>query len=169
MASKKPNAPAVAFDSCVFISYMRKSEEPQRHSEVAQIVSAAKRGEFVIVSSAIAIAEVLKCDSELSGDELDAITGFFSNTYLEFRACDRMVAEMAQYIAKTHGVLPMDAIHVASARVEEVDVLYTWDNCKGRRRGILRLDGIEIDGFTLNIKTPANFAPAGTLFAPKAP
>jgi hypothetical protein len=72
---------------------------------------------------------------------------------------------MAHEFTRTHGLRNADAIHVATALIARVDVLYTWDDKKQRRAGLLGHNG-KIGKPPLRIEVPPD-PDKGTLFVPK--
>jgi PIN domain len=81
------------------------------------------------------------------------------------RQLDRPTAELAHEITRTYGLTNADAVHVATAVIAKVPVLYTYDSAKGKRRGLLRHDR-KIGDPPLRIEVPPD-PDAGTLYTKK--
>ena len=80
---------------------------------------------MTIVTSAISIVEVNKLSDApaLREDESKKILAFFENPYIAIRAVDRQTAELAHELTRTHGLVNLDAIHVATALIVKVPVI----------------------------------------------
>ena len=151
------------WDSCVFIDLLEQT--PGRFPVCEDWRSRAEKGDLVIVTSAISLAEVCKLPttSLLPADQSKKILEFFENPYIVLRQVDRAVGELAHELTRTHGLKPMDAIHVATALLMRVDVFHTYDSAKGRRKGLLAHNGL-IGTPPLKIEIPT-IPPAGPLFS----
>ncbi len=146
------------WDACVFIAALEKLNK-DRVDACLDLVRQAKSGELVIVTSAWAIIEVNKLDDlekatgVLREDQSKMILDFFENPYIKVRQLDRATAELAHELTRTHGLTNADAVHVATAILAKVDVFYTYDDAKKKRKGLLRHDG-KIGKPPLSIKRP---------------
>jgi predicted nucleic acid-binding protein len=60
---------------------------------------------------------------------------FFRRSYFRVRNVTRKIAEQAQQIYWNDGVMPKDAIHVATALNEAVPVLETFDDALLKKTG----------------------------------
>jgi predicted nucleic acid-binding protein len=147
MASKPK---IIYWDSCVFISAIQ--ETPGRYEILQKILRAAQTGEIVILTSALAIAEVARCYSkndpahkvksfaELTND-LNKIKAFFDNDYISVYQVDRAIANEAADISLKYPLFPQDAIHIATAILRPCLHLQTYDGeNKGRRGKLLSYD-----------------------------
>jgi len=154
--------PSVSWDSCVFIDLLQQTAG--RYDACEEIRKRAEDGELTIVTSAITLVEVCKLpSSELTDKEqFQKITDFFENPYIAIRAVDRIIGNRARELTQTHGLHPMDAIHVATALEMAVEVLYTYDAVKGKRKGLLG-HNLKIGQPPLKIEEPRVSA-AGPLF-----
>ena len=57
------------------------------------------------------------------------LAAYFAHKYIRTVNCDRMMAEQARHLIwKYPHLKPKDAIHVATALSQQVDVLHTYDN-----------------------------------------
>jgi len=129
----------VYFDSCVFIELLQRDDK-DRTEACDYLMGLAEKKELVIVTSTVAITEVNKLpeSSALPEEQSKKILAAFQRSYFKPRPVTRAVAELAHELTRTHGLKNLDAIHVATALLSRVSVLYTYDGPKQRRRGILR-------------------------------
>lgn len=127
----------------------------------------AVKKELFIVTSAITIAETCRLTDDPAAYENESklILRFFENPAIIIRALDRPTAECAHTLTRTHGLKSMDAIHAATAITSRVSVMYTYDQSKGRRKGLLGHDG-KIGAPPLCIAKPPD-PNKGTAFDPK--
>ena len=131
-------------DSCIFIVGIQKLSSDTRLDACLNLMRRAKNGELAIVTSAWTITEVNrlneleKAASVLREDQSKMILAFFENPYISVRPVDRATAELAHHLTRTHGLTSADAIHVATASLSKVEVLYTYDDPKKKRRGLIR-------------------------------
>lgn len=124
---------AVCWDSCVFIDWLSKADA-SRVSRIQPIITAAMAQEVVIVASALALAEVIRCakDGSLSDEDDQKIVAFFRNTFISLRNVDRRIAHAARELCRQplstgKRLPPADAIHVATALAFDGPVLHTFD------------------------------------------
>lgn len=96
-----------------------------------------ERGEVVIFTSALTIAEVLwrRNGPKLPKKKATILRKFFRRQGFRVRNVTRQIAETAQDIVWNHNVMPKDAIHVATALAEGIPILETFD------RGLLAMSG----------------------------
>ncbi len=117
------------WDSVVFLAYFL--EEPGRVDSCAAILEEAEKGKILIVTSALTLAEVLALRGQprISPDAnlKRKVTDFFKNEYISVQNVTRQVAELARDLVWDHGIMPKDAIHVASALAVEAPILETYD------------------------------------------
>ena len=116
------------WDSCDWISLIAE-DEVARAEICERILDEAAIGECVIITSAFALAEVVKARGRvtLTVDEETAITGFFEHSYIKVHDVTRAVAEKARGIVRQHGLKPPDAVHLATALMANADVFETWN------------------------------------------
>jgi predicted nucleic acid-binding protein len=145
------NETLVYWDSCVFIDRI-EAKNSDRIDTLRAMTDAAERGELMIVTSALAMAEVVKLTalSEASDKEKEnLIVEFFDNEYISVRNVTPAVSERARHIIRDHNLKPPDAIHVATALLTKgVRVLETYDESH-----LIPLDG-KIGNPPLCIRTP---------------
>jgi predicted nucleic acid-binding protein len=158
--------PSAYFDSCLFIELLQQSNR-DRFDACEALHEQAKSKKLLIVTSAATIIEVNKLPetASLPEEQSKKILAFFEHSYIVIRNLDRQVAEYAHDCTRTCGLLPLDAIHVATAVVNKVPVLYSYDRAQGRRSGLLR-HNLKIGSPPLRIEEPPDPS-AGTLFEKK--
>jgi predicted nucleic acid-binding protein len=159
---------SVYWDTCIFIILLKKDSNDPRLEPCDDMVYKAGKGELTIVTSTITLTEVNRIDgsSKLPAAQSKLIFKFFQNEYIAIRPVDRRTAEMAHEYTRDYGLENMDAIHVASAVIAKAPVLYTYDEKKGKRRGLLR-HHLQIGAPALRIEKPP-IPIAGPLFAKPA-
>src|SRR5262245_15236899 len=113
------------FDSNVFIELLQQSDS-DRFDACDDLVVKAQRDELIIVTSTLTLVEVNKLPDtkELPAEQSKKILSFFENPYIVLRTVDRNTAETAHHLTRTNGLAGNDAIHVATALIAKVDVLY---------------------------------------------
>lgn len=132
--------------------------EPSRFDACKFIIEKAQRSEVEIWTSMFTLAEVWKrrCAGEDTGlPEADdeAFEDYIEQEFVFRVAVDSDVGTAARRLLRKHPSIgkPQDAIHVATALIENVDELHTFD-----RADLLSLDGVldRQDGEKLKICTP---------------
>ena len=115
------------WDADAFLGYFK--EEPDKYAACENVLKAAETGRVMIVTSALTIAEVLwaKGGPKLSRGKRDVIELFFRSPYISVRNVTRKIAEHARDIVWDRNIRPKDAIHVATALIEKIPVLNTFD------------------------------------------
>lgn len=127
------------WDSCAFLGFLK--EEPDKIGDCQAGITLAERGELVLVTSALTIAEVLKLKgaNPIPTADRDKVRQFFEREFITVYDVDRTVAEKAQDVIWDYGVAPKDALHVATAlsvgRKIQLEQLDTFDN------GLIQLSG----------------------------
>jgi predicted nucleic acid-binding protein len=94
------------------------------------VINAAESGDLRIVTSALALIEVIKLKSRepLPPEKEPTIRAFFKQPYIIIREVDRRVGELARDLIWTHRIPVKDAVHVATALLTEgVVQLDTFD------------------------------------------
>jgi predicted nucleic acid-binding protein len=144
----------IYWDSCAFIHLLNQTEE--YFAVLDDIKSRARKGECKIITSTVSLAEVCKIPGTgtLPIEQTNKILAFMQSEYIELWSADRYVCEEAHHIIRLHDLLPMDAIHIATALLAKPEVLITTDSKKHRRKGLLSLDGA-IGNPPLSIKKPS--------------
>lgn len=125
------------WDTACFIAWLQ--HEPDRFDDCETVIRAAERGQVRIVTSSLSIAEVvrLKGVAPIPRDAATKVRLFFRQEYIVVRQLDRFLAEEAQELVWDHGVMPKDAIHVATAIREGVAQFDTFDEPLIARSGTI--------------------------------
>lgn len=157
------------FDACLFIELLQQGDKA-RFDACEALRKKAQAKALTIITSMITITEVNKLpgSKELPEEQSKKILDFFENPYIVVRPLDRRTAEYAHELTRTLGLKNMDAIHLATALLNRVPVLYTYDLSKGRRKGLLphHQKVKNPAGELLRIEQPPD-PDEGTLFDPK--
>ncbi len=131
------NTERVYWDSCLFLAYV--NGEPGRADNIGAWLAVAAKGEIEIITSTLAIAEVVFAASEQIGHPLDREIEDKINR-LWVPPSPVRLAEFHQFVAaeavslmrsvRTAGLSlkPMDAIHLATAKRLEVKRFETYDD-----------------------------------------
>jgi predicted nucleic acid-binding protein len=121
------------WDACLFLEALQKKNQ-DRLDSCLELIDKAKKNQLIIVTSVFTLTEVhklqyLEATTGLSrAEQSKLILEFFENPFINMRPLDRQIGEMAHEFTRTHSLTGADAIHVATAIVAKVDVLYTWDD-----------------------------------------
>lgn len=98
-----------------------------------------RRGNVLIVTSALTIAEVLfiRQGPKLPPEKREVVEKFFKADYIAVRNVTRHIAELARDVFWDHGIKPKDAVHVATAAFFKVPVLHTFDGSLIGKSGLV--------------------------------
>ncbi|MFH1116662.1 MAG: PIN domain-containing protein [Pseudomonadota bacterium] len=124
------------WDSNCFLGWLKN--EPSKASLCEGVIQGAEKGEFLIVTSALTLVEVVKLKHELPIPATDAIRvqKFFESPFIRVRGVDRFLAEKARELVWHYQFLkPKDAVHVATAIDREIRIFDTFDE------DLIRLSG----------------------------
>jgi predicted nucleic acid-binding protein len=90
----------------------------------------ADKGEVVIITSTLTLAEVLwlRGGPKLSQDKADIVRRFFRRSYIRLRNVTRVTAESAQDLVWNSDIKPKDAIHIATAIEAKANAVETFDD-----------------------------------------
>jgi len=131
----------IYWDACVFHSLFGNEKTVD---SCKRIEKAAQDGRVWIYTSAVTFVECawLKTEKDptgnlnkLSAKHEEVIAGYFQRSYIAVINCDRNIAEASRKLLWQFPLKPKDAIHVASAIAQQVDVLHSFDD------DLVRLDG----------------------------
>lgn len=128
-----PSAQIIYWDSSVFIDWL-EGRIPERVALIEPVLRAAKNGDVLIVTSAWALAEVVRIKGQpLSDVDEQKIIEFFEQAYIQVRPLDMRVAATSRAICRkptdTGKMLkPKDAVHVATAMHARIGRLHTFDS-----------------------------------------
>ncbi|MGE3955835.1 MAG: type II toxin-antitoxin system VapC family toxin [Vicinamibacterales bacterium] len=139
------------------------SAEPDKVPLCRPVLEAAESGNIVIVTSALTITEVLwiKGYEKISATHAKKIEAFFKHSWIVVRELDRFIAEDARELVWNKNVKPKDAIHLATALRQDVqlDQFDTFDNGLIRLSGTLGEPGLTIGPPGLPPKLPFEAEP----------
>lgn len=157
------------WDACVFHALFK--QEDGRMETCLRIQEAARNGSVHIYTSAVTLIECLwiKGQLEPSGrpDKLlpeheEKIQRYFMQPFIKIINCDRRIAESARALIWQNPHLKWkDAVHVATALSQPIDLLHSYDN-----NDIVSLNG-KIGSPPLKICNPGDgdgFESSGGLF-----
>jgi len=93
------------------------------------VLQRAGRGEVLIVTSALTLAEVLwmRGQTRITKQNAATVQKFFRRTYIRVYNVTRKISEAAQILVWDNSIKPKDAIHVATAIHLGADALETFD------------------------------------------
>lgn len=140
--------PKYCWDSCVFIAILSGEERtPEEKAALLEVVDAADRGAVIIVTSAMARAEVLEDVQQPRVRELfDAL---FRRPNFLMMDVSAAIAERAGEIrqrARASGrrIESADAAFIATALAHRVDAFHTLDDRLLNLDGSVHVDGLHI-------------------------
>jgi predicted nucleic acid-binding protein len=132
----------VYWDACIFHALFSNEKTVDACKRVEK---AAQEGTVQIYTSAVTFTECvwLKTETDPTGNlqklspkHEEVIAGYFQRSYIIIINCDRNIGESSRRLIWQHPALkPKDAIHIASAIAQQLDVLHSFD------RDLLKLDG----------------------------
>ncbi|WP_413873549.1 type II toxin-antitoxin system VapC family toxin [Albidovulum sp.] len=117
----------IYWDSDCFLGHLQA--EAGKVAKCAGVLQRAERGDVLIVTSALTLAEVLwmRNAPRLPKDKALMVRRFFRRSTIRVYNVSRKISESAQDLVWGHGIKPKDAIHVATALHLGVDALETFD------------------------------------------
>ena len=132
------------WDSDCFLALLKK--ERGRIPACRSVIKRAAGREFLIVTSALTLAEVLNLKGRppLPSNIRDEVTNFFKNDFIYVHNVTRRLAEDARNLVWDAQVDPKDAIHAATAIQSSVPLLNTYDGKLLARNGVIGAPGLEI-------------------------
>jgi predicted nucleic acid-binding protein len=153
----------VYLDTCVIIEMILQKNKG-RLDACKSLIARAKSDEILLVTSTYALIEVNKCDGMglLPVQQSERIKQFLENPFFALRPLDRRTGECAHDLIRDHKLGNADSAHVATAIVNKIPVMYTYDGCKDKRKGLLGKNG-KIGTPPLKIEMPPDPS-EGTLF-----
>lgn len=137
----------IYWDSDAFLGWL--NNEAGKTDKCGGVIQRAERGEVLIVTSTLTLAECLwmRGQPKVPEDKALLVRRFFRRSYIRVYNVTRKIAEHAQDLVWTKGIKPKDAIHVATALHLEVNALETFDD------GLLKKSGTVGDPL-LKIREP---------------
>lgn len=117
----------IYWDTDCFLGHLQA--EPGKAEKCDGVLERAERGDVLIVTSALTIAEVLwmRGGPRLAKDKAAIVQKFFRKSYIRVVNVSRKIAESAQLHVWDNNIRPKDAIHVATAIAHGSDALETFD------------------------------------------
>ena len=117
----------IYWDSDAFLGWL--NNDPNKAARCGGVINRAERGEVLIVTSALTLAECLwmRGPTKVPKDSAQLVQRFFKRSYIRVHNVTRKIGEDAQWLVWDHGIKPKDAIHVATAIFLGVDALETFD------------------------------------------
>ena len=133
--------PKYYWDACVWIGLI--NQEADKFASLRFVIEQAQKGDVEIWTSAFTLAEVFKkkCSGVQAGLESDgdeAFEDYLARDFIQRVQVDFDVGTAARRLLRRFPAIrkPQDAIHVATAAMNDVDELHTFDG-----DDLLRLDG----------------------------
>jgi predicted nucleic acid-binding protein len=130
-----PPVPLRYVDSDVFLGWLKK--EPDKVDECRTVIRGAEEGRVKLVTSSLTLVEVIKLERgrEIPESAQQAVTDFFKHEWIIVRNLDFRVAAYARELIWKHNFMPKDSVHVATAVIERIPRLDTFDGELIRRSG----------------------------------
>jgi predicted nucleic acid-binding protein len=148
--------PKYYWDACVWIALIQ--QEAGRVDSLSYVIEEARNGKVEIWTSNFTLAEVYKrpCDGEVKGLAIAddaAFEDFLLQDFVVRVQVDLAVGTLARRLLRSHPMIakPQDGIHLATALLNSIDELHTFD-----RANLLGLTGLidRKDGEKLKICHP---------------
>ena len=117
----------IYWDSDCFLGHLKA--DAGKAEKCDGVIQRAERGEVLIITSALTLAEVLwmRGGPRLSKDKAELVQKFFRRSYIRVHNVTRKISEAAQVLVWQDDIKPKDAIHVATVLHLAVDALETFD------------------------------------------
>jgi predicted nucleic acid-binding protein len=117
----------IYWDSDAFLGWLQN--EPGKAEQCDGLIQRAERGDVLIVTSALTLAEVLwmRGGPRIAKEKAELVQRFFRRSYIRVHNVTRKISEGAQFLVWDHDIRPKDAIHVATALHLRVEALETFD------------------------------------------
>ncbi len=125
----------IYWDSDCFLGHFQA--EPGKAEKCDGVLQRAERGEVLIVTSTLTLAEVLwmRGGPRLPAEKAELVQRFFRRSYIRVYNVTRTIAESAQVLVWDNNIKPKDAIHVATALHLGIGILETFDEKLVRKSG----------------------------------
>lgn len=140
------------WDSDCFLGWLQA--EDGKVNLCREVLNRAAAGEIEIVTSTLTIAEVLnlKGHPPIASEKRQQVVDFFKRSYIVPITITRRIAEDSRELVWDQGILPKDALHVASALRAKVDILNTFD--EGLLKKSLQLGNPKLPILKPQVKQP---------------
>ncbi|MGH8541222.1 MAG: type II toxin-antitoxin system VapC family toxin [Stenotrophobium sp.] len=144
------NRPVVYWDSDAFLALINGDKDGADLQGCNDVWTAADKGLLHIITSTLTTAEVIhkKGTPKLDPSKRPLVSNFFRQHFISQKPLTREIAEGARDVVWDCGIMPKDAIHVATAAAFRILELHTFD------RELLAAKTITVAGFTLQICKP---------------
>lgn len=151
----------ICWDACAWIALIQKEKIPDLNGKITEdryalcrsVIDLAVKGKIDIVISGVCLVEVCG-KAEIRGTAEDIISAYFENDYILIVSVDKVIGTRARKLMyeKHSGLRPVDATHLATALIANVDELHTFDD------KLLKLDQklTKADGSVLKICKPGH-------------
>jgi predicted nucleic acid-binding protein len=148
------------WDTCVFLAWIKNEARAESEMDgIFEMSKAVDKGESLILTSVLTRIEVL--ESTLSNDQKEMFQRALRRPSIQSASCDMRVADKAHQIRDFYQLQGKklhtpDAIHLATAIIYGVDVLYTFDGAgknTGRKVKLVPLSG-NVAGHNLRVEIP---------------
>ncbi|MGB6063957.1 MAG: PIN domain-containing protein [Desulfomonilaceae bacterium] len=115
------------WDSCCFLGYFKG--ERDKEESCRAVLKEAKKGNILIITSALTLAEVvnLKRATPIPVEDAKLLQKAFKEPYLRVRNVDEYIAELARKMVWEYGFQPKDSIHIATAMKHKIPFFDTFD------------------------------------------
>jgi hypothetical protein len=124
--------PKYYWDACAWIGLIK--QEPDKYECLKHTIELAQKKEVTIWTSAFTLAEVFKrkCGPSIVGlasSDDQQFEDFLAQDYIIKVQVDSDIGIAARRILRTHSIVgkPQDAIHLATALLNNVDEMHTFD------------------------------------------
>ena len=124
------------WDSDCFLGWLQA--EADKEARCKAVLQEARAGTVTIITSALTIAEVLalKGRPKIQTENRLLVEKFFKNEFIVVRSVTRRISETARELVWDYGIMPKDAIHVATAIDAKIEIFHTFD------QGLLKKTGL---------------------------
>ena len=126
----------IYWDSNCFLGLLNK--EKDKINKCQSVIREAENGNLIIATSALTFIEVIKLKGQqhLPRKSEKILRQFFLNSFMSIHNVDREVGIQARELMWKHKILqPKDSVHVATAIIQKIPELHTFDV------GLLKLNG----------------------------
>lgn len=117
----------IYWDSDAFLGWFNNDQG--KAAQCGGVIQRAERGEVLLVTSALTLAECLwmRGQPRVPQEKALIVQRFFRRSFIRVYNVTRRIGESAQNVVWDNGIKPKDAIHVATALHLGVGVLETFD------------------------------------------
>jgi predicted nucleic acid-binding protein len=138
----------VYWDANVFLGLI--NSEPDKIQECEEVWSEAQTGQFQLVTSTLTVVEVIymKGSPKLDPAKRPLVSKFFRAEWITQRSVTRAIAELARDVVWDCGIMPKDAVHIATAAMDRISEFHTFDD------GLLKQGAVVVAGFKVKVTRP---------------